>query len=147
MLAALVRCAPNMVEAVKKEMGLPVGKLLYTDKHGNETEMDVGGRAGRAGGKAFCYGEPVNEFHQLPPALRGVLHGVLEAARELPKETYAFVLAWLKGHLPPDVEGGGPTADAARPGEGGVLAGPARLPAPAAAAAAGLFSFLQTARS
>jgi len=99
LLAGLARCAPNTVEALKKEMGLDKGPRVYTDRWGNETEMDVSGQQTRK--KTFAFNGPVNAFHDLPAPIRGVLKEVLREISQLPKESYSFVLSWLQGHLPP----------------------------------------------
>jgi hypothetical protein len=68
----------------------------YVDKHGNVTTMNVAGLRGRA----IPPLEPVNEFHQLPDATKTVLLDVLSHLGTLSKRDHAFVLSWLKGHLP-----------------------------------------------
>jgi hypothetical protein len=69
----------------------------YTDRWGNESQMNVAGLRGKT---ALDPG-PVNEFNELPPATKTVLLDVLSHVGQLSKKDYAFVLAWLKGHLPP----------------------------------------------
>jgi hypothetical protein len=69
---------------------------VYTDRYGNTGVMNVAGLRGRPRPP-----ERVNEFHQLLPPTKDMLLGVLDRLGALSKREYAFVLAWLKGHLPP----------------------------------------------
>lgn len=99
-IARRVQCDHKTVAAVRRDLGLDSGKRTYTDKHGNVTEMDVSGLKGR-GKRHAPFSAPVNTFHDLHPRARSVLKDVLREVRDLPREHYSFVLAWLKGHLPP----------------------------------------------
>jgi hypothetical protein len=98
-IAKIVRCSDKTVGAVKLELGKDSDTRRYTDKYGNVTEMDVTGQRRRGGALPLAF--PVNAFHDLPEATRGVLKGVLGHISLLPKPQYSFVLSWLKGHLPP----------------------------------------------
>jgi hypothetical protein len=99
-IAKLVRCSPGMVDNMKKLLGRGGEKVVYTDRHGIETEMDVSGQKERPR-KTLAFGAPVNTYHDLPAGVRGVLKDVLREISQLPKESYSFVLSWLQGHLPP----------------------------------------------
>jgi hypothetical protein len=99
-IAKLVRCSPGMVDNRIKQRGKRGCPVVYTDRHGNETEMDVSGQKDRPK-KTLAFGAPVNTYHDLPAGVRGVLKDVLREISELPKESYSFVLSWLQGHLPP----------------------------------------------
>jgi hypothetical protein len=98
-VAALARCTDKTVAARRRELGLNGGDRAYTDRHGNESVMDISGQRSR--GKTLLSAGPVNAFHDLPVTTRRVLKGVLEEIGGLTKERYSFALSWLKGHLPP----------------------------------------------
>jgi hypothetical protein len=98
-IAKLARTTDKTVASVRREIGLDTGKRVYTDKHGNQTEMDVSGQRER-GKVTKCFDEPVNAFHDLPDTARRVIKDLLAELSLLPKAHYSFVLTWLK-QLPP----------------------------------------------
>jgi hypothetical protein len=99
-LAKLVHCHDKTVAAVKRELGLDGDTRTYTDRYGNTSEMDVSGLKNRP--RVTLMGDaPVNAFHDLPAPARTVLKDVLRVIRDLPKQSYSFVLSWLQGQLPP----------------------------------------------
>jgi hypothetical protein len=104
-LAKIVRCADKTVGAVRKELDKDSTTRVYTDKHGNTTEMNVTGQK-RRGGTLVSAG-PVNDFHELPGATKEILKGVLGHVSQLPKTQYAFVRTWLAAQLPPTPKAAG----------------------------------------
>src|SRR5262249_19236627 len=49
-LSKIARCDHKTVGSVREELGLTADKVTITDKHGNETEMDVSNLRGRTVG-------------------------------------------------------------------------------------------------
>jgi hypothetical protein len=98
-IAKLVVCHDKTVAAVKRELGLDRDTREYTDRHGNTTVMDVSNLKGRHQTKLIGSG-PVNAFHELPAPARDVYKQMLRVCKELPKQHCAFLLAYVKGHLP-----------------------------------------------
>jgi hypothetical protein len=99
-VAAMAHTTDKTVAAVKRELGIGGGTRVYTDKHGNVTEMDVSGLQAR-GKKNIIDSGPVNAFHELPAHVRDRLKAVLELARDLNKAQWAFLHTWLAQQLPP----------------------------------------------
>jgi hypothetical protein len=104
-LAKLDDCGGKTVAAVRERLGLTSNRRAYTDKHGDETVMNVTGLASR-GKRRFAFHGKVNTFHELPEPIRDALRNLLEQARQLPKAHYSFARTWL-GQLPPTPEEGG----------------------------------------
>jgi hypothetical protein len=89
-LAKLVRCAANTVQKAKDEMGLDAGTVVYTDKHGNESEMDVSGQKQRP------RDNPLTSFKDLPNTLRGSFRQTMQEMKSLGNaRKYAFARAWM----------------------------------------------------
>jgi hypothetical protein len=99
-IARLARTTDKTVATVKKELGLDSGTRVYTDKHGNVGEMDVSRLKERSKGLSLAGSAPVNEFHQLPPPVKGSVKGLLQEISRLSKKDYAFLKTWLQAQLP-----------------------------------------------
>jgi hypothetical protein len=83
--------------AAHRPAELKTDQRVYTDKHGNESVMDVTGLRGKTAASAPA---PVNTFHDLPVESKTVLKDMLRVIAGLSKPEYSFVLAWLQGGLP-----------------------------------------------
>jgi hypothetical protein len=95
-IAQLAHCSDKTVAAIRRELGKDTGKRVYTDKHGNQTEMDVSGQGRRVGG----FREKVNAFHELPVGVREVLKKALDVISQEKPEIFAFARTWLAAQLP-----------------------------------------------
>jgi hypothetical protein len=84
------------VADVKRELGLDGTIRVYTDRHGNQTEMDVSGLKTRT----LAGGGKVNTFHQLPGSSRDCCKAILQDLTHLPRERNAFLKTWLDQHWP-----------------------------------------------
>jgi uncharacterized ParB-like nuclease family protein len=83
--------------AAHRPANLKTDTRTYTDKHGNESVMDVSRLRGKTAASAPA---PVNAFHDLPVATKTVLKELLRVISGHNKSEYSFVLTWLKGSLP-----------------------------------------------
>jgi hypothetical protein len=91
MIAKIVRCAPSTVEARRKERGL----VVYTDKHGNETEIDVSGQKGRA------RDNPLIGFKDMPDTMRGITRQLIQELKAFPTaRMYSWMRDWYIHMLP-----------------------------------------------
>ena len=97
-IARLARCDDKTVGAMREKLGLDGDTRVYTDKHANETEMNVS-RLRRRGEPLTAAG-PVNAFHDLPADAREVCKGLLRVLGQISREQYSFTLTWLH-QLPP----------------------------------------------
>jgi hypothetical protein len=70
---------------------------ISTDEHGNQGVINTSNLRPRT----LAGAAKVNAFHQLPRPTQGPLLVLLGEIGSLSKPDYAFVLSWLKGHLPP----------------------------------------------
>jgi hypothetical protein len=91
-IARLARCDNKTVAARRKELGYGGDARAYTDKHGNESVMDVSGLRRPT---LATSGRPTNTFHELPAGTRKAVKELLEQLSRVPKEHYAFALTWL----------------------------------------------------
>jgi hypothetical protein len=82
--------------AAHRPDNLKTDTRVYTDKHGNESVMNVSGIRGKTMASAPA---PVNAFHDLPPSAKTALKELLRVISGLSKSEHAFVLTWLKSSL------------------------------------------------
>jgi hypothetical protein len=92
-IAKLARCDDKTVAAMRAKQDLDGDTRVYTDKHGNVTEMNVSRLRRR--GEPLTAGGPVNAFHDLPADAKDACKGLLRVLGRLPKEQYSFVKTWL----------------------------------------------------
>jgi hypothetical protein len=97
-IAKLARCDDKTVGALREKLGLAGDVRVYTDKHGNETEMNVSRLRRR--GEPLTAGGRVNTFHDLPADAKDACKGLLRVLGRLTKEQHSFTLTWLS-KLPP----------------------------------------------
>jgi hypothetical protein len=93
-IAFLARTTNKTVGAVRKELGLDGDTRVYTDKHGNEVEMDVTGLKHRP--KTIFHGGPPSTFADLPEPARDAIKALFAACRGLEPAGYALVRTWLE---------------------------------------------------
>lgn len=80
--------------AAHRPANLKTDQRVYTDKHGNESVMDVSGLRGKT--TTATAAVPVNTFHDLPGEAKTSVKEMLRRLSNLNKKEYAFALTWLK---------------------------------------------------
>jgi hypothetical protein len=83
------------VAAVKRELGLDGATRVYTDKHGNESVMNVAG-IGKRGITGLCATVKAETFHDLPGTTRDAFKRLLREMSLLPKLTHSLAREWLE---------------------------------------------------
>jgi hypothetical protein len=93
-IGRIVHCDGKTVGSVRKDLGLTSSERTYTDRYGNEIEMNVDGQQNRQKKKVAFTG-PANSFHHLPANVRENCKALLRNLADLDKTTLAFVRQWL----------------------------------------------------
>jgi hypothetical protein len=91
-IAKLARCDNKTVAAMRKQLGLDGDARTYTDRHGNQSVMDVSGLRRPT---LATSGTPTNAFHDLPADTRKTLKDLLEQLGRMTKESRSFTLTWI----------------------------------------------------
>jgi hypothetical protein len=96
-IAKLADTTNKTVADVKRELGLDGSTRVYTDRHGNETEMNVSGLKGRT----LAGSVPCNDFHEFPEPLRDASRQLFTVLQGQSRTVLASFLRWLGSELLP----------------------------------------------